>query len=141
MNLEAIEQRTLRYLKQVTNPLVPLHVLTSHLRQDPECADFGDRELVEFLRDHELFRVMEPPDPTPGGESEDDYYVILDTRVPPPAELAERMNQELTKMTDALTNALDQARQQGNEQEAQQINALIARTEELHKKIQPSEGQ
>ncbi len=144
MNLEAVEQKCLSYLKQVSNPLVPLHVLVQHLAGDPACGDVQEDVLLAFLRKHELFRVMDGP--ALSGESEQlgglaeagmlrGPYVILDTRIPTPAELGARVSEELETMRNALATALDNARQSDDSERSDRILALLARLEKLQKKL------
>ena len=50
MNLEAIEQEVLSYLKQVTNPLVRVDLLLERLRQKKEFSLLTEGDLLDFLR-------------------------------------------------------------------------------------------
>ncbi len=140
MNLEAIEQKCVAYLKQVSKPLVPVENLMRHLREDEDCAGFTERELIEFLRVHELFKVIEPP----RGQEDPEVIqalaefgipvgprVILSTRVPTKSEIAAMIQQELGDMTDALTGAMAEAREMGDTEAEDQVLDALARTEKL----------
>ena len=50
MNLEAIEQRVLRFLKQAKNPLVPFDQLLEYLQREEDLGAFTESELLDFLR-------------------------------------------------------------------------------------------
>ena len=60
MNLELVEQECFLYLTQCQNPLVPFDSLLAHLRQNAEFAEVTSAELLEFFRDHALFKIVEP---------------------------------------------------------------------------------
>ena len=66
MNLEAIEQRVLRFLKQAKNPLVPFDQLLEYLQREEDLGAFTESELLDFLRDHELFEWWIRSSSTPG---------------------------------------------------------------------------
>lgn len=63
MILEDIEQKCLSYLKQVTRALVPFKRLSpcAYLRRQDELGPFDEQDLLDFLRKHELFQVIESP--------------------------------------------------------------------------------
>lgn len=144
MNLEAIEQRTLNYLKQAANPLAPVKNLVRHLRSDPETADFEERELLEFLDRHELFRLM-----MPAGDLEDPALseamtaaglptgpcVILETRAPSPEQTVVLMQQQLSVMSEALEAMQQDARAAGDERRAGRIAHALSRAERMKKKL------
>lgn len=142
MNLEAAEQRVLSYLKQVSNPLVRFSTLLNYVREEEELADIGEDEFVGFLREHELFRVLEPTSFSQGlGNALDDVgliherAVILDTRVPTPAQVTELMEAQLDALGEALGTALIEAREQGDEVKQERIKRLLGRTAKLKKKV------
>ena len=107
MNLEAIEQRTLSLLKQAMNPLVPFDTLVEHLRREEELGEFSNAELLDFLRHHELFEVVEPLKLAAQGIPEAVFadaglrlspHVILNTRVPTERQMADQMGRQLRSL-------------------------------------------
>ena len=97
MNLEAIEQRVLRFLKQAKNPLVPFDQLLEYLQREEDLGAFTESELLDFLRDHELFEVVDPIQFDARDLQEADLngaglrlvpHVILTTRVPTERQMA-----------------------------------------------------
>ncbi|HOD50247.1 MAG TPA: hypothetical protein PLM14_16280 [Candidatus Hydrogenedentes bacterium] len=144
MNLEAIEQRTLSLLKQAMNPLVPFDTLVEHLRREEELGEFSNAELLDFLRHHELFEVVEPLKLAAQGIPEAVFadaglrlspHVILNTRVPTERQMAEQMGRQLRSLADALSAAMAAAKEQGQPDRAQALIKLLARTEELHARV------
>ena len=151
MNLEDIEQRTLRYLEQVSNPLVRLDVLLDHLREDTALPDIDETRLIDFLANHELFRIIEPLAPL--GDSQQlealsetgfasDRCVILDSRVPSQDHLLAMMTDQVGKMVDALKAAFEEAKSAGDVGGMQTLQETLRRSSELQKKlatlVQPS---
>ena len=140
MNLEAIEQKCLSFLKQTTNPLVPLKTLWTHLDQDPETSGISEKELTAFLRWHELFRVIEPGQvPAPEelthlllGEGP---FVILDTRMPTQDQVLHEMAKQLDVMIESLIKALDQARVGGDQDQGRHVLKLLSRAQKLRQKL------
>lgn len=142
MNLEDIEQKCFNFLQQSSNPLVPLTTLLRHLWQDEACGELSEPELLSFLRNHELFRVveLEETDPTliedmteagiPLGPR-----VVLKSRIPAKAELSEMIQEQLAAMMQALGKALQEARQQGDEAAQAQIEEVLERTQNLFTEI------
>lgn len=146
MNLEDIEQRTLTYLKQVSNPLVRLDVLYAHLFDEltPHGKSLTMGELQDFLAKHELFRLMEPLglDGDPGMAAAlsavglvSGPCVILDTRLPTRDQLAAMMLEQLNQMAEALATALHQAREENDEARAKAILRTLDRTGAIRKKV------
>lgn len=140
MNLEAVEQKTLSFLRQTTNPLVPIQTLLAHLNQDPETAGMSETELKAFLKWHELFRVLEPGNvPAPRelthmllGEGP---FVILDTRVPTSEQVLQLMTTQMDVMIESLIKALDQARVQGDPERGREVLKLLSRAQKLRMKL------
>lgn len=143
-NLEDIEQTTLSYLKQVSNPLVTLEQLTRHLQQRIEDLDVSEAELIEFLDDHELFTVFRPM----GMAAESDgaqllsdagvkaeVCVMLETRVPTQTQLAEMFAGQFGRMREALQAAQQEAAQQNDEVRAQKVRTLLARLDSLEQRL------
>lgn len=142
MNLEEIEQKTLAYLKQVSNPLVRIDVLFEHLQRELELGSFSKAELVDFLEDHDLFRVLDPvvSDDESGRLMRDAGFltepsVILDTRMPSRAELAVTMLDQLDRLGEALVSALHEARDQGNAETEQQARTALERASKLRERV------
>lgn len=144
MNLEAIEQRTLNFLKQSANPLVSFDKLAEYLRRSEDLGPFTDAELKDFLRNHELFEVVEPVQL--GGQdvpeallAETGYqfspHVILTTRVPTERQMAEHMLQQLRSLAEALNAAMVAAKEQGKSEKAQMLIKLQARAQELQERV------
>jgi len=145
MSLEDIEQKTLSYLKQVSNPLVPISRLTRHLDDQGALGSIERPDLLRFLRNHELFRVMEPPglaeDPAMRETIESvgfnaEPYVVLDTRVPSQKDVAENLNEQLLQMADALIAAVKEAREKDQMDRARQIEHVLNRLTAIRKRLQ-----
>jgi hypothetical protein len=136
MEIEAVEQKTLSYLKQVTNPLVPISRLLRHLHQDEALAALNEKELLEFLRDHELFNIIEtagigmdlvaPDDLAEAGVSMEPR-VILCTRVPTREQLSEQISAEFDNMVQALNAALTEAKDEAHADRVRAIMKLLDR--------------
>ncbi|MFO7976566.1 MAG: hypothetical protein R6V12_18250 [Candidatus Hydrogenedentota bacterium] len=144
MNLEAIEQRTLSFVKQAANPLVPFDKLTEYLRRSEELGPFTDAELKDFLRNHELFEVVEPIQFETQGVPEDlladtgyqlTPHVILTTRVPTERQMAEHMARQLRSLSDSLNAAMIAAKEQGQSEKVQTLMKLMARAQELEQRV------
>lgn len=142
MNLEDIEQKTLAYLKQVSNPLVRIDVLYDHLARDLDLSGFSKRDLVDFLEDHELFRVLDPvvADDEAGRLMHEAGFltepsVILDTRMPTRTELSVTMLEQLDRLGDALASALREARAQKNAEVESQVEAALERAKTLRERV------
>lgn len=144
MNLEDIEQKTLHFLKQVSNPLVRLDVLLDHLRENSILPDLDETRLIEFLADHELFRIIEPLAPL--GESQQtkalsetglatDRCVILDSRVPSQDHLLAMMTDQVGRMVDSLKAAFEEAKSAGDVGRMQTLQETLGRSSELQKKL------
>jgi hypothetical protein len=140
MNLEAVEQKCLSFLKQTSNPLVPVKTLWAHLDQDPETAGITEAELAAFLKWHELFRLLQPGSvPAPLelthlllGEGP---FVILDTRMPTRDQVLQEMTHQVDVLIESLVKALDQARVQGDQEQGRQVLQLLARAQKLKQKL------
>ena len=144
MNLEAVEQKCSSYLKQVENPLVPISTLLRHLDQDEACRGVRERELIDFLRKHELFRVIDAPEAHevsgPAGEPASQGIdaaprVILVTRIPTQPEMKAVISAELKKMTSALARAQAEAAESGDGEAYKRITEILERTDEIEKRI------
>jgi len=144
MEIEAVEQKTLSYLKQVTNPLVPISRLLRHLRQDEALAALDERELLEFLRDHELFNVIETAgigmelmavDDLAAAGISMEPRVVLCTRVPTREQLGEQITSEFDSMVEALSAALTEARDEGHADRVRAIMKLLDRANALRGRL------
>ncbi len=144
MNLEAVEQEVLGYLKQVTNPLVRVDLLLERLHRKEEFSLLTEDDLLDFLRHHELFRVIDWAIPENGEEtarrlSEAGFIqgpsVILDTRVPTPEQTAEMMAQQLASLDEALKTAIAQARDQGDEESIPKLRTALERSSSIRERL------
>ena len=82
MSMEHLEERCLAYLSQAVNPLVPFNVLLDYVRRPEDLGQFGERELLSFLKSHELVHILEI---SGTGESDlliPDTFAILKSRIP-----------------------------------------------------------
>lgn len=149
MNLETIEQKCLAYLMQVSRPVVPVEQVLRFVQRDAELADVSERELVEFLRRHELFTVLDPiglaADPA-GAKALDEAgisigpSVMLETRVPTKQQWADLMNEQLDTLLASLETAAVQALHTGDTQRHERISMLRERTMTLKARIQTFDG-
>ena len=144
MNLEAIEQRCLAYLKDVQRPLVPVSKLLAHIQEDEECGLVDERELLGFLRLHELFTVVDPlglaGDAKSARDAEEagmmtEPAVILSTRLPSQAELAASLEQQMGTMMNALEATMQQARTEDNPKLAMQVQGMLKRARDLQQRL------
>lgn len=145
MNLEEIEQRCLKYLMEVSTPFVPVETLLRFLQRKGEFPDVTEAQLVEFLRKHELFRVIEPLPPTEDPEATRELAeagfiprprVVLVTRMPTARDLKAGMQEELGRMMEALAAALEEARLKRDRGKAKNLRALLRRAGELQERIE-----
>ncbi len=149
MNLEAVEQKCLTYLKEVSNPLVAVDSLLRFLHRDPEMSGIDETELLGFLRKHELFRVVEPPILASDSQGASELAqagipmsprVFLCTRKPTEAQMIEYMAHELRNLCEALSFALKEANAAKDEKRAQRIKAALQRARSLHRRIENMAG-
>lgn len=144
MILEDIEQKVLSYLKQVTRALVPFDQLVSYLRRQSDLGPFDEQDLLEFLRKHELFQVIESPfgmlDSETARNMQDAGFsvgpsVILVTRIPAAHELAKQFDAQIEVLLDALRKALQEAQMSGDATHIHEVTSIIARAEALREKF------
>jgi hypothetical protein len=143
MNLEVVEHKCLLYLKQAANPLVPVATLLNHLRNDTECGEVTECDLLGFLRKHELFKVLEAPrdlDPDEAAELAElgivtGPRVILTTRIPTKAEIAAAITEHMDRMTDALAQAQENAQRREDPEAEEKVREILDRAEDLKKKF------
>lgn len=145
MILEAAEQRCLRYLGQISNPLVSFDSLLSYIRQDKACEGIDEGEFMHFVRHHALIRVIEPvglaQDPAharmlelmgvPAGTR-----VALAERMPGRHEIGSQMREQLALMIKALDTALSEAEEADNMERIQKINRLLSTAEKLSEQLE-----
>jgi len=143
MNLERVEQLCLNYLRQATTSIVPVSTLLEHCHREPQCEDLTEQELLEFLRPHELVRIVDPPADAQELESEAlraagfalGPRAILSTRVPTRDEFAGMMAEQLDTMTKALTEAIDEAEKGETPEMAIQMKEALIRAQVLREKL------
>ncbi len=140
MILEDIEQKCLSYLKQVTRSLVPFEQLVTYLRRQDELGPFDEQDLLDFLRKHELFQVIESPTGALGNDASRKLKeagfnvgpsVILVTRIPPARELAAQFDAQIEVLVDALQRALQEAELSGDAKRVGDVTSMIERAEKL----------
>ena len=140
MNLEAIEQKCLHYLMQVSRPLVPVDQLLRHLQREPEFETLSEHELLAFLREHELFVVLDPIGMAgdPDGRAalaeagvSTSPSVILETRIPAQRELSEQMIAQLEMLMESLDTARKEAFQTRDAKRISFIDTLLDRASGL----------
>lgn len=145
VNLEEIEQRCLKYLMESGNPFVPVDTLLRFLQRRDEFPGLDEAELIRFLRHHELFHVVDPlpltDDPGAVRELEQAGFlprprVVLVTRIPSARDVKTGMLEELGRMLEALSAALDEARLQRDRDKARTLRTLIRRAEVLAERIE-----
>ncbi len=146
MTLEDLEQYVMRYLAQVGNPLVRIDTLIAHLEADGRLAGFSRERLVEFLAQHELIKVLDAQglkaNPRMAAEWVKEGlslgpYVILNTRMPAPAQIIEMMRGQIHTMHEALEAALDHAREAKDAITEEKVLAAIARAQGIWNKLLP----
>jgi hypothetical protein len=146
MNLERMTSKCVTYCSEVANPLVPVKTLLRHLHEDETFRDLAQEDLLDFLRHHEQFTVIEKDqeeedDPEQEAELEALGFiagprVILDTRRPTPAQLVQTISGQMTRMTDALYRALADATESGDGEAQAQVSEILTRAEQLQMKIE-----
>lgn len=145
-HLETIEEKALNYLGQVSNPLVRIDVLHSHLRDNEESATLTLADLKDFLSRHDSFRVMEAlltDDDDAGAlsiqaDSVASTFVILSTRVPTDQQLSGMMLDQIESMHDALNVAMTQAHDSADRALMKKVGDALQRLETLRRKLTPS---
>jgi hypothetical protein len=140
MNLEKVESRCFNFLKQATNPLVPLDTLLNYVRRDDECLEVDAPSLVTFLRQHELFRVIDPPDLPVGPADADALHklgfraqplAVLVTRVPTEQDFIMQFAQQMQNLEESLHTAARDAEMQGDANRANEATRLLFRSKQL----------
>jgi hypothetical protein len=146
MNLESIEQHSLNYLSQVSNPLVRIEVLHAHLRDRGVAGDMDSAQLKSFLESHALFRVMQSAPLAAGADSATsglsandpgEAYVILANRVPTQAQISAMMLEQLLALEQALITARAEALELGDPGRVGPFEEALRRVSGLREKLAP----
>lgn len=146
-NLEEIEQKCLQHLKEVHNPLVSVPALLGHLHN--EGLDATEPELINFLRNHDLFRVLESaalaelaPEVRELEASGliSRQYAILDTRIPTERQVMVRMYEELERLTGAMTTALKELEAAADSEKATRVQAVLDRAKRIQEELKAKKG-
>lgn len=135
MNLERVEERCLKYLGQATDPLVPVGRLLEYcLREDPHSGLTG-RVLLDFLRNHELVRVVDGPGMSAPGGLATEPRAILAARLPDRETILEMLEGQLELLRRHLGEAAAEAGGAGSPEQRRHLEELTARANELAAKI------
>jgi hypothetical protein len=143
MILERLEELCINYLQQAENPVVPVGALLEFCRRDAGCADTTLEELQSFLRPHADIQFIEGPT-SAESVTMDDFSqaglemgarAVLNTRIPSKKEMAAMMVQQLNDMRELLNTSLTAAQKEGDAAKAMQIEAALAQSEVMQKKI------
>lgn len=143
MTLEELEQHCLRHLEGSKNPLVSFDALKQMLQRESDTElPLTEAQLVDFLRHHETMEVRETPgiadnpELALGLEREGlgmGLCVILNTRIPSQFDFLAMMIVQLDALTDALTHALQEAKD--NESRTRQVVHALERIKTLKDRI------
>lgn len=144
MNLERVEQRCLNFLKQSTNPLVALDTLLAYVRRDDECLEVDGPGLAAFLRHHELFRLIDPPEVPVGPDDVSALQklgfraqplAVLVTRVPTEQDFLMQFALQMQNLEDSLQAAARDAELEGDTDRAADATRLLFRTKQLSERF------
>jgi len=144
MNLQRVEERCLFYLGEASNPLAPASALLEHCLRDDECAGLTQETLLDFLRAHELIHVVEGPDAHEAvgvhlfADAGFDMgpRAILNARIPSAQEMAVMLKEQLKVMTDALSSAMTEAKQLGDESSIGHLADAVQRAQAIRDRIE-----
>jgi len=144
MNLEYVEQRCLKYLKQHKNPLLPFESLLKHCKEDEACEGIDEKVLLDFLRNHAEVRVLYGP-----GEGDAlgaDIFaaaglmlgtrIIHRDRVPSQAELGALMKEHASGIIETLEKALAASDLAKDPKRKEDLDAALARARDMRDKLQ-----
>lgn len=135
MNLERVEERCLKYLSQSTDPMVPVGRLLEYcLREDPQSGLTG-RVLLDFLRNHELVRVVDGPGMSAPGGLATEPRAILAARLPDRDALRAMLERQLDLLLGHIRAASAELAGSENPDAGRALGELGARAEELAAKI------
>ena len=132
MNLEAVEQHCVDYLGQTSSPLVPLSRLLRFVLQADAEMQIDEGELLEFLRPHPLFKVIDPLDAMNGSM---EVQVALAVRIPSQTELTKQIQEQLLQMLAALEKAEHEAEAGADGPLRERIREMRLRAEMMQKKL------
>jgi len=143
MNLETIEQRTLAYLRDSPRLIVPISEVLKMLDEDEDCQGMDQVRLLQFLREHELFVIVDPNDADkPHGAAMQSELglltepgVSLTERIPSNDQVLASMADALDSMMKALETGTSQARSDSDPQRALRVQNILKRARELHEKM------
>lgn len=144
MNFEEIEQASINYLKQTSNPLVRITVLHAHVSKKSKEQSLTIQEYMDFLSNHFEIKVMDPLAMIQNKDTVEAFQsagfttspcAILASRVPNSQHLAAAMLDQLQSMTNALSGALQEAHSNGDTAKARQIYETLERTSKIKEKI------
>ena len=140
MNLEDVEQKSLNYLKQVSNPIVPVRTLWNHIRQEEKMAILTENDLLDFLRKHDLVRIIETPFNTNDEKlSEQNFIpgprVILRTRIPTQTEMNKLIEEQMDRLIQSLTRAKEEAENIKDNAMFDKMQEVLSRAETLRGKM------
>jgi hypothetical protein len=143
MNLEAIENRCLTYLRQSKQPLVPLTALVEHCTRAPGMEEVTPGFLRSFLNNHVDVLVFEGPGNEEGVDTgllaaagiDLGTRVILKERMPSVDELSSILAEQVTVMVEQLERALAEATDRADSDRVQQISAALARAQALRARM------
>ena len=101
---------------------------------------FDEQDLLDFLREHELFQVIESPTGALGDEASQKLKeagfnvgpsVILITRIPSARELAAQFDAQIEVLVGALQRALGEAQLRGDVKRVGEVTSMVERAEKL----------
>lgn len=144
MNLETVEQRCVAYLRDVQKPFVMISQLLDVVHEDEDLRELDKAQLLDFLRNHELFTVLDPISlPEDPEELEElrragmmtEPGVMLTSRVPSKEELFTAMEQQMGTMLNALESALSQARD-NDPSLAMRVQSILKRARDIQHQLE-----
>ena len=144
MTIEEVEQASIAYLNQTSNPLVRVGVLHTHVTSRSKDDSLTIHEFTEFLNQHSDIRILDPLSTAQDEETAKQFETagfttvpcaILTSRVPSPKNLAATMLEQLESMTDALSRALEEARETGDSTRGDQIYKTLERISAMKQKV------
>ncbi len=118
--------------------------LLRHLHEHQEFEHVHEEELLDFLRRHDLFEVLDPPGlgASPEGRQMLDEAglgmercVVLETRLPSRGQLRDHMDEQIAQLIAALETARDEAGNRAEPERVAAINEVLQRAEMLRAKV------
>lgn len=144
MNLETVEQRCVAYLRDVQKPFVMISQLLDVLHEDEDLRELDKAQLLDFLRNHELFTVFDPISLPENPEELEELRqagmmtepgVMLTSRIPSKEELFTAMEQQMGTMLNALESALSQARD-NDPSLAMRVQSILKRARDIQHQLE-----